>query len=86
MYAHIPPDSHAAPSAIDARWYTREEIFSVLNDPTTRTATDPFKPLDPSVSQPPFRLPPVTAIAGVLIRDWADRKFVVTGADARSSL
>ncbi|KIP06523.1 hypothetical protein PHLGIDRAFT_453629 [Phlebiopsis gigantea 11061_1 CR5-6] len=70
----------------DARWYSREEIFSVLNDPTIRTTTDPFKPLDPSVPQPPFRLPPITAIAGVLIRDWADRKFVVTGADGRSSL
>ncbi|KAF9557190.1 NAD+ diphosphatase [Agrocybe pediades] len=25
--------------------------------------------------EPPFRLPPVTAIAGVLIRDWAERKI-----------
>ena len=24
---------------------------------------------------PPFRLPPTTAIAGVLIRDWADGKI-----------
>ena len=25
--------------------------------------------------EPPFRLPPVTAIAGVLIRDWVDGKI-----------
>ena len=31
---------------------------------------------------PPFRLPPVTAIAGVLIRDWVDGK-IKFGGDPR---
>jgi len=31
--------------------------------------------------EPQFRLPPITAIAGVLVHDWAHRKVVVTGPD-----
>ena len=35
---------------------------------------------------PPFRLPPITAIAGVLIRDWVDGKIGFRNeADAPSS-
>lgn len=31
----------------------------------------------------PFRLPPLTAIAGVLVSDWAHKKVVITGPDLR---
>lgn len=30
--------------------------------------------LNKDVSDPPFRVPPTTAIAGVLIKDWAEGK------------
>ncbi|KAF9486062.1 hypothetical protein BDN70DRAFT_870572 [Pholiota conissans] len=43
------------------------------------TPLDPTKPKPHFVpeddGQPPFRLPPTSAIAGVLIRDWIDRKI-----------
>lgn len=32
--------------------------------------------------EPPFRLPPITAIAGVLISDWAHKKVIITGPEA----
>lgn len=71
---------------LDARWYTRDEILEVLGH-STGTTLNPLKPADTATAQePPFRLPPRTAIAGVLINDWAHRKFVITGPDARSSL
>lgn len=35
-----------------------------------------------ALDDPPFRLPPVTAIAGVLIRDWVDGK-INFGGDPR---
>lgn len=33
---------------------------------------------DPSIAadEPPFRMPPLTAIAGVLIQHWAERKIL----------
>ena len=34
-----------------------------------------------TLEEPPFRLPPLAAIAGVLISDWAHRKVVITGTD-----
>lgn len=94
----------------DARWYTREEVLTVLqnkdgtnfsrsgyrqltkeidervnvklsgSDPLSGDAAahDPIsQPQDAStsvalgVNEPPFRVPPRTAIAGVLISDWA---------------
>ncbi|EKM54745.1 uncharacterized protein PHACADRAFT_258788 [Phanerochaete carnosa HHB-10118-sp] len=69
----------------DARWYTREEILAVLSSPegTKLRGNDPFKPVDAGANEPPFRLPPLTAIAGVLISDWAHRKFVITGTESR---
>lgn len=36
----------------------------------------------PQPEMPPFRLPPLTAIAGVLIDDWARQKIVITGLKA----
>lgn len=35
-----------------------------------------------ALDDPPFRLPPITAIAGVLIRDWVDGKIKL-GKDSR---
>ena len=35
--------------------------------------------------EPPFRLPPITAIAGVLIHDWAHYKVAIRGTkDAKT--
>jgi NAD+ diphosphatase len=42
------------------------------------TTVDPTKAKPQAVPEddgPPFRLPPTSAIAGVLIRDWVDRKI-----------
>lgn len=75
--------------APDAQWYTREQILEVLAHPigatlTTRDHkkfTDMDKDKDSKeveskqVDEPPFRIPPTTAIAGMLIRDWAERKI-----------
>lgn len=94
----------------DARWFTRQEVESVLGHSTGTTfrqsdykkmaeivdgaSKPPSAPLDPAAQaltprddkakqqyvpppsdgDPPFRLPPITAIAGVLIRDWIERK------------
>ncbi|KAI0339944.1 hypothetical protein BDW22DRAFT_1431421 [Trametopsis cervina] len=69
----------------DARWYTREEILQVLANPlgTKMQGNDPSIKLGPTESEPPFRVPPNTAIAGVLISDWAHRKVVITGPEVR---
>ena len=95
---------------VDARWFTRDEIRSVLEHRAgTRFDESDYKKLNemtdglstldqnaqmesairaltlseskPTPKQPsdgdelPFRLPSVTAIAGVLIRDWVDGKI-----------
>ena len=54
----------------DARWFTREEILKVLDHPQG-TDLSPTAPPQPGEQDPPFRVPPKTAIAGVLISDWA---------------
>ena len=46
----------------DAKWYSREEVLAVLNN---------------QGGDPPFKLPPRNALAGALIRDWANGKVVV---------
>ncbi|KIK55653.1 hypothetical protein GYMLUDRAFT_76404 [Collybiopsis luxurians FD-317 M1] len=60
----------------DARWFTREELLTVLNH-ATGSRIDLTK-LDQAQTKkegdPPFRVPPTTAVAGVLIRDWAEGK------------
>lgn len=91
---------------IDARWYTRAEVQSVLNHATgTRFGSTEYKKMAESneernnrqnntmteeikIEGPPFKLPPVTAIAGVLIKDWADGKlrFPRDGDGATKSL
>ncbi|KAF8806599.1 hypothetical protein BYT27DRAFT_7191157 [Phlegmacium glaucopus] len=94
---------------VDARWFTREEVRSVLEHRSgTRFGKSDYKKMNEvtegrsnleqkardSVAQaltpaesettlvqlgysdePPFRLPPTTAIAGVLIRDWVNGKI-----------
>ena len=65
-YAHLlislPPD---------ARWFTREEILAVLNH-SQGANLGPIDTPQPGEQDPPFRVPPKTAIAGVLISDWAN--------------
>jgi len=46
---------------IDARWFTRQEVLAALN----RTSS----------CESLFGLPSRTAIAGVLIRDWAEGRI-----------
>jgi len=95
---------------VDARWFTREEVRSVLEHTTgTRFDKSDYKkmneitegqsnleqkaqvdsakqeptpveskttPKQPSYNdEVPFRVPGITAIAGVLIRDWVDGKI-----------
>jgi len=57
----------------DARWFTREEIIAVLDHPEG-TNLNTTANSQPSKDEPPFRIPPRTAIAGVLISDWARGK------------
>ncbi|KAG2135819.1 NUDIX hydrolase domain-like protein [Suillus clintonianus] len=49
----------------DARWYTREEVLAVLRHARGTINND---------SEPPFKIPSPTAIAGVLIQHWAEGK------------
>lgn len=47
-----------------------------LAPPDPRTVNEVSKPVGTvSQDEPPFRVPPTSAIAGVLIRDWAERKI-----------
>lgn len=69
----------------DARWYTREQVLAVLVG-TAGKATEAPKwdsAAEESASQatepksqdePPFKGPPPNAMAGVLIREWAEGK------------
>lgn len=51
-------------------------------DTTTTTTPQPkFAERRPSWDDLPFRLPPTSAIAGVLIRDWAEKKINVPFED-----
>jgi len=71
-----------------ARWFTREEVLQVLNHTSgTRLKKKEFKGFDndmkgnkgdesdsetETASKPSFRVPGMTAIAGVLISQWAN--------------
>ncbi|KAF8171864.1 NAD+ diphosphatase [Pholiota molesta] len=67
------------------RVWSNETTEANNKDPTkldaagqASTTVDPTKAKPQAVPQddgPPFRLPPTSAIAGVLIRDWVDRKI-----------
>ncbi|KAG8214201.1 NUDIX hydrolase domain-like protein [Butyriboletus roseoflavus] len=71
----------------DARWYTREEVLASLGAATSATsdkiasAWTEDKPKAPSGTdsvvkvESVFKMPPTTAIAGVLIKHWAESKM-----------
>ncbi|KAH0828129.1 NUDIX hydrolase domain-like protein [Lanmaoa asiatica] len=70
----------------DARWYTREEVLASLNAASGTTsdkiasAWTEDKPKAQSETdtiikaEPLFKMPPTTAVAGVLIKHWAEGK------------
>jgi NAD+ diphosphatase len=74
---------------VDARWFTREEVLAVLNHTSFRSNKELSESFDEDkgdnpkkaqveqapVDEPPFKMPPATAIAGVLIRDWAEGRI-----------
>ncbi|KAI6037569.1 NUDIX hydrolase domain-like protein [Pisolithus marmoratus] len=54
-----------------ARWYTREEVSVALaHQAGTNSATSSHD--STKEAEPPFKMPPSTAIAGVLIKQWAE--------------
>jgi NAD+ diphosphatase len=75
--------------SIDARWFTRAEVAAVLEHQNglfrsaeQKKVNEESQHLDPTQDRnapksddPPFKLPPTTAIAGVLIKDWVDGKI-----------
>lgn len=63
----------------DARWFSREEVMTVLKHATgsyldLAKLAEASSQLSNDPNEPPFRVPPTTAIAGVLIKDWAEGK------------
>ncbi|KAF8886027.1 NUDIX hydrolase domain-like protein [Infundibulicybe gibba] len=60
---------------VDAGWYTRAEVLHVLGHPTGVGLPAADAKEGEGIAEPPFRVPPATAIAGVLIRDWAEGKI-----------
>jgi NAD+ diphosphatase len=77
---------------IDAQWFNRAEIQSVLDNPGAGFGSAEYKKMaestedrnnqrDSKITEDikmeglPFKLPPVTAIAGVLIRHWVEGKI-----------
>ena len=82
----------------DARWFSREEVQDGLAHKLGSTITrQEHKKFDAdeedkdvhkdakavALDKPPaFRVPPRTAIAGILIRDWADGKIGAGGWSA----
>lgn len=55
----------------DARWYTREEVLAVLTHQAgTQSTTNSHESV--KEAEPLFKMPPPTAIAGVLIKQWAE--------------
>ena len=79
---------------IDARWYTREEVLSVLNhteglktgkdapkwDSGVEEKVEEAKDAQQKQDEPPFKAPPRNAMAGVLLSDWANGKVDVRTA------
>lgn len=68
QYLSFPPD---------ARWFTREEVLTVLHHATgsyldLAKLAEASSQLNNDPNEPPFRVPPTTAVAGVLIKDWAE--------------
>jgi len=50
------------------------QAFSESADTASKPKEETEEP-GQAKDEPPFRLPPVTAIAGVLIRDWAEEQI-----------
>ncbi|KAH8118956.1 NUDIX hydrolase domain-like protein [Phellopilus nigrolimitatus] len=81
---------------VDARWFTRAEVQAVLTHKLGSVLTkqdqkrfdadeadkDSEKAAAAAVELPPFRVPPPSAIAGVLIRDWASGKIAAGESSA----
>ena len=74
---------------LDARWFTREEVLSVLNstDGAPKEApkwdsaveeTAKAEETTKSQNEPLFKGPPHNAMAGVLINDWARGKVGIS--------
>ena len=87
----IPPYAHAM---TDARWYTREQVLSVLNhteglksgkdapkwDSAVEEKAAEVQEAQRKQDEPPFKAPPRNAMAGVLLSDWANRKVDISTA------
>lgn len=82
---------------VDARWFTRDEVLAIINDTTDvrrhKELSESFgdqKGDDPTKAEEkkeaPIKFPPTTAIAGVLIRAWAERKIGFANEQPVSSL
>lgn len=79
---------------IDARWYTREEVLSVLNhteglktgkdapkwDSGVEEKVEDVKEAQKSQEELLFKAPPRNAMAGVLLSDWANGKVDIRTA------
>ena len=67
-------DAKDAKDAKDTKDITKLDAAAQALTPLDPTKPKPH-PMPEDDGQPPFRLPPTSAIAGVLIRDWIDRKI-----------
>lgn len=86
----------------DARYYTRAEVLAVINSSVKPTLTreevqridgkEEITTIEPSArldqtSESWFRMPPVTAIANVLIEAWATNSYLnLPGATAGNNV
>ncbi|KAJ6497552.1 NUDIX hydrolase domain-like protein [Mycena sanguinolenta] len=65
--------NHVLGTNIDAS--ASKRLAEAANSAGHERLSAEVKPAEPVVDEPPFRVPPTGAIAGVLIRDWAYRKI-----------
>jgi len=70
----------------DARWFTRQEIKAVLDHPSGSFPPEGRAAKGNVVDEPPFKLPPVTTMAGILIRDWIKGKLNFQPADRQEGI
>ena len=61
------------PELADARWFTKEEVETAL----ATNSGSPFEPV-PEGKENDLRLPPVSAIAHLLLKSFVDGKWGVT--------
>jgi NAD+ diphosphatase len=55
------------PELVDAKWFTKEEVSKALKE----NSGSPFEPV-PEGKENDLRLPPVSAIAHLLLKDFAE--------------